>query len=93
MIGTRAEEEAAQIVRQIRAGQSAEAVVRATTTDEDLVVQQAKPQDLATRAFLVCLAHSTGSIGETVRLALSTSIVAGGVPVPDPKITRESAIA
>lgn len=69
-------------MRRIRAGERAGAIVRAVTTGEDDFTQ-AKPQDPATRTFLITLAHSTGSIGEAVRLALSTSILDGGVPVPD----------
>jgi hypothetical protein len=82
MIETQDERSAADIVRWIRSGHSVGDIVehanrnRATSTLD--------PQALAVQAFLVNLAHSTGSLRQIVRLATSVSTSSTAGQIPDP---------
>jgi hypothetical protein len=82
MIETQDQRSAADIVRWIRAGYSAGDIVQHANTTR--VVSMLDPQALAIQAFLVNLAHSTGSLRQIVRFAtsISTSSTAGQIPNP-----------
>jgi hypothetical protein len=82
MIETQDERRAADIVRWIRAGRSAGDVVE--LANKNRAISLLDPQALAVQAFLVNLAHSTGSLRQIVRLAtsISTSSIGGQIPNP-----------
>lgn len=86
MIETYDEPGVAQIVRCIRSGQNAQAIVKHMRTKTDHAGLDM--QRYALQTFLINLAHSTGSLREIVRLAVSISAPGNGVQVPAPGVFK-----
>lgn len=86
MIKSRSEVDVAEIICRIRAGHSAEAIVAHANTDNPLTISN--PQRQALHTFLINLAHSTGSLRQISRLAMSVSTAYLEGLVPDPQNFR-----
>lgn len=83
MIGSANELDAAELVKRIRSGHSAGAIVQYATTGNGPPVSD--PQQFALHTFLVNLAHSTGSLRQVARLSMSISQATLGTRLPSPE--------
>jgi hypothetical protein len=86
IIQTEDERNVAEIVRWIRSGHSADAIVQRANAGGDFAGLDQDRHALNT--LLVNLAHSTGSLRQVLRLALSVSTGLHGAEVPDPQRFR-----
>lgn len=76
----------AQIVRCIRSGQNAQAIVKNMRAQSDHAGPDMERYTVQT--FLINLAHSTGSLREIVSLALSIFSPGNSVQLPGPEVFK-----
>jgi len=86
IIQTEDERNVAEIVRWIRSGHSADAIVQRVNAGGDFA--SLDPEKHALDTLLVNLAHSTGSLRQVLRLAVSVSTGLPRAEVPDPRRFR-----
>lgn len=86
MIQTEDERNVAEIVRWIRSGHTADAIVQRAKAGSDFA--NIDPDRHALDTLLVNLAHSTGSLRQVLRLAMSVSTGLPRAEVPDPQRFR-----
>jgi len=86
IIQTEDERNVAEIVRWIRSGHSADAIVQRADAGGDFA--SLDPDRHALDTLLVNLAHSTGSLRQVLRLAVSVSTGIPRAEVPDPQRFR-----
>lgn len=83
MIATQDERSVAEIVRWIRSGHTADAIVQSASTG--FAVTMVDSQNHALDTLLINLAHSTGSLRQILRLAMAVSTGFPKAEVPDPQ--------
>jgi hypothetical protein len=83
MIQTQDERSVTEIIRRIRSGHTAESIVRRANTGVDSAMLD--PERHAFDMCLVTLAHSTGSLRQILRLAMSVSTRSPKAEPPDPQ--------
>jgi hypothetical protein len=83
MIQTQDERSVTEIIRWIRSGHTADSIVRRANTGVDFAMLD--PERHAFDIFLVNLAHSTGSLRQILRLAMSVSTRSPRAEPPDPQ--------
>jgi hypothetical protein len=82
MLRTQDERSVTEILRWIRSGHTADSIVRRANTGVDIAMLD--PERHAFDTFLVTLAHSTGSLRQILRLAMSVSTRSPRAEPPDP---------
>lgn len=75
-----------QIIRWIRSGQNAQTIVTRMRTQSDWAGLDM--QRFALQTFLINLAHSTGSLRQIVRLAVSASSASNRFQIPRPEVFK-----
>ena len=83
MIATQDERSVAEIVRWIRSGHTADAIVQSASTG--FAVTPVDSEKHALDTLLINLAHSTGSLRQILRLAMVVSTGLPRVEAPDPQ--------
>jgi len=83
MIATQDERSVAEIVRWIRSGHTADAIVQSTSTGFAATMVDSEKHALDT--LLINLAHSTGSLRQILRLAMAVSTGFPKAEAPDPQ--------
>lgn len=86
MIATQDERNVAEIVRWIRSGHAADAIVQSASTGFDVAMVDSEKRALDT--LLINLAHSTGSLRQILRLAMAVSTGFPKAEAPDPQRFR-----
>lgn len=83
MIATQDERSVAEIVRWIRSGHTADAIVQSASTG--FAVTPVDSERHALDTLLINLAHSTGSLRQILRLAMMVSTGLPRIEAPDPR--------
>ena len=83
MIATQDERSVAEIVRWIRSGHTADAIVQSASTG--FAVTMVNPEKQALNTLLINLAHSTGSLRQILRLAMAVSMGLPKAEAPNPQ--------